>query len=110
MSSSPTNSSSPTGGIPPEIIEPIIQGFAKAIRPSVGYVLIGSIFAGTLIPIIIALFYFSTAATRTKPVFVLNVVSLLIGIGIAVWNNRLEVLAFYQSAKGGNTEYSRFSS
>lgn len=90
---SSTNSSSALpGAIPSELVTAIIDGFSAAIRPSVGFVLIGSIFAGTLIPIILALFYFSTPITRKKPVFILNVLSLLLGIIVAVWNNHLEVL------------------
>lgn len=96
---SSTNSSSALpGAIPPELVTAIIDDFSVAIRPSVGFVLIGSIFAGTLIPIILALFYFSTPLTRKKPVFILNVLSLLLGIIVAIWNNHTEALPIVHSA------------
>ncbi|EKM54747.1 uncharacterized protein PHACADRAFT_97703 [Phanerochaete carnosa HHB-10118-sp] len=77
--------------ISPEIIASILEGYAKGIRTPLGFALIGTIFASILVPILISLFYFSTPTTRRQPVFILNVVMILLGIAIAIWNDQLEV-------------------
>lgn len=93
MSSS--NSSNPVAGdlptIPPEVTAAILEAFTQAIRPSIGWVLTATALTSILIPILIALFYFSTPTSRRQPIFILNVLSILFGIALCVWNNYLEV-------------------
>lgn len=72
--------------IPPQVAV-IIEAFAGAIRPAINYVLIVTVFASMLVPILITLLWFSTPATRRQPIFILNVASILVGIGIAAFGD-----------------------
>ncbi|EKM48131.1 uncharacterized protein PHACADRAFT_155296 [Phanerochaete carnosa HHB-10118-sp] len=64
-----------------------IEAFAEAIRPAINYALLFTIFASMLIPILITLLWFSTPTTRRQPIFILNVASILVGIGIAMFDS-----------------------
>jgi hypothetical protein len=68
--------------VPTELIVPIIQAFADGIRPGFAFILIPAIFGSMLVPLMILLFALSTPHTRKKPIFILNVVAL--GLGIIV--------------------------
>ncbi|EKM52434.1 uncharacterized protein PHACADRAFT_100589 [Phanerochaete carnosa HHB-10118-sp] len=106
---SATNSSDPTGGagagnatapqIPPQVIAAVLEGYADGIRNPIGFVLVATIFASMLIPILIALFYFSTPTSRRQPAFILNVITILFGLGIAIWNNYLELAGVLNPTK-----------
>lgn len=83
--------SNATLAIPPEVI-PVIEGFADSIiTPAVVYLMIGTVFPTLLLVMLVALFHFSTKAMRTRPIFVLNVLDLLLGIAIGIWNGYIEV-------------------
>jgi hypothetical protein len=85
--------------VPPEILNPVIQGFANALRlPSVlrqfssnvipafthpftvTYLLINTAFTSMLVPMLVALFYFSVPSTRTSPVFICAVGTIFFGV------------------------------
>lgn len=54
--------------------------YTAALAPSLNLVLIGTVWSAFLVPIAIALFFFSTAATRRQPVFIMNVLSISFGL------------------------------
>ncbi|KAJ7479296.1 hypothetical protein FB451DRAFT_1241185 [Mycena latifolia] len=66
--------------IPTALVGPIIDGYAHAMRPAVAFILIATAFGSLLIPLMILLFALSTPQTRRKPIFILNVLS--VGLGI----------------------------
>ena len=68
-----------------------VQVFTESITAPVGFVLVSTSFAAMLVPLLVVLFYFSTATSRRRPVFVLNVASVILGILIAVWSDYLLV-------------------
>ncbi|GJE92706.1 hypothetical protein PsYK624_088620 [Phanerochaete sordida] len=78
--------------LPPEV-SLIIEAFAEAIRPPIIFLLLTVIFASMLIPILITLLWLSTPATRRQPIFILNVISILIGIGIGIWSSYNDLFA-----------------
>ncbi|KII84132.1 hypothetical protein PLICRDRAFT_46491 [Plicaturopsis crispa FD-325 SS-3] len=57
-----------------------------ALQPAVGFLLIGTIFSSMLVPILLALFFFSTRAMRRTLMFSMNVFALLIGLAMGVLN------------------------
>jgi hypothetical protein len=85
--------------LPPAFLDPVIQGFANALRiPSVlwqwlldviptlthrftvAYLVVNVAFTSLLVPgMLIALFYFSVPSTRTSPVFVCAVGAIFFG-------------------------------
>src|SRR6266550_4268629 len=54
------------------------------ILPSMNMMLLATAWSATLLPLLFALFFFSTKALRRKPVFIFNVISILLGIGLGV--------------------------
>ncbi|KAI0365827.1 hypothetical protein BV20DRAFT_953407 [Pilatotrama ljubarskyi] len=63
--------------------------YVAAIEPSLKLLLIGTIWSAFLIPILIAMFFFSTPATRRQPIFIMNVLAVLFGLaegGINIYN------------------------
>ncbi len=53
-----------------------------AIRPALRDLLIAHSFTVTFVILLSALFYFSTPTTRTRPVFILNAVTLLLALAV----------------------------
>jgi hypothetical protein len=86
MNTSPTStpSGNETTAIPPELTAEILQAYATAIRPPISLLLTSTIFGSMLIPLLIILFYFSTPSSRRRPIFILNVLSAMVGIGMAI--------------------------
>ncbi|KAF7345834.1 hypothetical protein MVEN_01604900 [Mycena venus] len=70
-------SSSP---IPTGLVAPIIEAYAEGIRPAFAFILILTIFGTLFMPLLFLLFALSTPQMRRKPTFILNVVSVSIGI------------------------------
>ncbi|KAI0776549.1 hypothetical protein BD413DRAFT_602137 [Trametes elegans] len=69
--------------------------YVAAIQPSLVLLLIGTVWSSFLIPIAIALFFFSTPTTRRQPVFIMNVIAILLGITegtINVYNQTRAIL------------------
>ena len=69
----------------------ILETFATAIRPALSIILTSTIFAAMLVPLLISLLYFSTVNTRKKPIFILNVLSIILGISVAAWSDYVQV-------------------
>ena len=60
--------------------------YIAAIQPSIIFLMIGTIWTGILLPLMIALFFFSSKDTRRKPIFILNVLSMSLGFIVGIVN------------------------
>ncbi|KAI0640904.1 hypothetical protein C8Q79DRAFT_1003985 [Trametes meyenii] len=70
--------------------------YVSAIQPSLDLLLIGTVWSAFLIPVAIALFFFSTPFTRRQPVFVMNVLAILFGLtegAVNIYNQTRAILA-----------------
>ena len=67
------------------------MNYIAAIQPSIVFLMIGTIWTGILLPLIVALFFFSSKDTRRRPIFILNVLSLLLGFVLGIFNACSEV-------------------
>ena len=65
--------------------------FLAVIDGSIPFLMIGATMGAALFVMLLALLFFSTASMKWKPVFILNVVSVLCGISVAVVNIYEEV-------------------
>ncbi|KAJ6571263.1 hypothetical protein B0H19DRAFT_1231135 [Mycena capillaripes] len=74
-SSSP--STAPSVPVDPQAI---IETFVLAIRPAIAFILITTILGTILVPLLILLFALSTPQTRRRPVFILNVLAVSLGL------------------------------
>ncbi|KAJ6545627.1 hypothetical protein B0H19DRAFT_1267026 [Mycena capillaripes] len=72
-----STSSSP---IPTALVAPIIEAYVDGIRPAFPFILILTIFGTLLVPLLFLLLALSTPYMRRRPIFILNVVSVSIGI------------------------------
>lgn len=72
-------------------VPPAGLNFVAAIEPSLNLLMIGTVWSSFLVPIAIALFFFSTPALRRRPVFILNVVSVACGLVLGALNIYNEV-------------------
>ncbi|GJE97670.1 hypothetical protein PsYK624_138910 [Phanerochaete sordida] len=79
----PSSPSASSHAFPTEISADI-EAFAKAIRVPIQLILVLTIFASMLVPILITLLWFSTPSFRRQPVFIVNVASIIVGIGVAM--------------------------
>jgi uncharacterized membrane protein YccC len=61
---------------------PPVTNYLAVIKPPLDGILIGHTFTIILIPLLIALFYFSTASSRKHPIFILNVVTLMLALAV----------------------------
>ncbi|KAJ7631312.1 hypothetical protein DFH06DRAFT_1140565 [Mycena polygramma] len=66
--------------IPTALVVPIIEGYVEGIRPAFGFILIPPIFSAMLVPLLIMLFALSTPQSRRGPIFILNAISICLGI------------------------------
>ncbi|KAJ7912903.1 hypothetical protein B0H13DRAFT_515680 [Mycena leptocephala] len=75
-------STSSSTAIPIASVDPqaIIATFALAIRPAIAFIVITTILGTILIPLLVLLFALSTPQSRRKPIFILNVVAVSLGI------------------------------
>jgi len=62
------------------LVVPIIETYARGIRPAIGFILVQTMFGSLLLPLLFMLFALSTPYTRRRPVFILNVVSVCLGM------------------------------
>ncbi|RDX57202.1 hypothetical protein OH76DRAFT_1476640 [Lentinus brumalis] len=70
--------------------------YVAAIEPSLSLLLIGAVCSSILIPIGIALLFFSTSAQRKRPIFILNVISIAFGLiegALNIYNQTCAILA-----------------
>ncbi|KAJ7830399.1 hypothetical protein B0H13DRAFT_1514563, partial [Mycena leptocephala] len=65
--------------------------YLAALPPSINMLMIGTVGATVLVPMFIALLVFSTEEMRRKPVFILNVISVLAGFAMGVLSNWSEI-------------------
>ncbi|KAJ7586369.1 hypothetical protein C8J56DRAFT_1084759 [Mycena floridula] len=85
----------PPGPMPdPAMVQGIIEAYADGIRTAFSYLLPTIIFGAILIPLCIMLFAVSTTQTRRKPIFLLNVAQILLGLatGIAMAHYTIEAI------------------
>lgn len=90
MSSTAATPTAATGtavAIPSVIVDGILASLKEPLRDASAIILVVTAFGAILIPILIALFYFSTPSSRREVIFILNVASILVGIGVAMWMN-----------------------
>ncbi|KAF7351319.1 hypothetical protein MSAN_01563400 [Mycena sanguinolenta] len=66
--------------------------YIAAIKPSVTLLMIGTVWCSMLIPLLVILFAFSSPSLRRRPLFILNVIAVLIGIVLGIANAYLEVV------------------
>ncbi|KAI0340099.1 hypothetical protein BDW22DRAFT_1360614 [Trametopsis cervina] len=92
--------SGPASQLPPEVIASIIEGYARSIRPAVGYILIVAIMPAMLIPLLAMMFVLSTPSSRKQPIFVLNVFSVVLGLVVAGLANHLTISAILNPTGG----------
>ena len=67
------------------------MNYIAAIQPSIVFLMIGTIWTGVLLPLMVALFFFSSKDTRRKPIFILNVLSLSLGFLLGIFNAYAQV-------------------
>ena len=80
--------------IPAEAI-PIINGFTESIKPAVIFLMVGTVFPTILLAMLVALCYLSTETSRRRPIFILNILDLLLGIATGIWNDYIEASALH---------------
>jgi hypothetical protein len=91
MSATASTPSAPAStGIPAYAI-PIIEAYAKGIKPPVAFIMIGTVFSSMLIPLLMALIYFSTSHSRRQPIFILNVLAIVLGLVVGTMSTDLMV-------------------
>lgn len=67
-------------------LPPAIVAFIASIKPVLNVLLVSCVWLGISIPLLFALFWFSTKQLRRKPIFLFNVVSILIGVVMGALN------------------------
>ncbi|KAF7362931.1 hypothetical protein MVEN_00644100 [Mycena venus] len=77
--------------IPSDLAIAIVEAYAESIRPGFAFILIPTIFGVLMVPLLILLLVFSTAHTRRRPIFILNVVSVCMGIVSSVLTVHLTI-------------------
>ncbi|KAJ7493716.1 hypothetical protein FB451DRAFT_448267 [Mycena latifolia] len=77
--------------IPTALAVPIIGAYAQGIRPAFAFILVATVFGSLLFPLLILLFALSTPQTRRKPIFILNVLSVCLGIIVAAMTAHLSI-------------------
>jgi hypothetical protein len=69
----------------------VINMFASQMKPIFAILAISAGFSAMLIPMLLVLFAFSTAQARRKPLFVLVVFDVLLGLGLGAWSMKRTV-------------------
>ncbi|KAJ7174278.1 hypothetical protein C8R46DRAFT_646887 [Mycena filopes] len=75
--------------LPTALVVPIIQGYVDAIRPAFPFILILTVFAAMLVPLLIMMFALSTPQSRRGPIFILNILAISSGIFLGVLGSHL---------------------
>lgn len=84
------SSTTDTSSIPAFVI-PIIEGYAAGIKPPIALLMVGTVFSSMLVPLLLSLFYFSTAEKRRTPTFLLVAFDVLLGLALGIWNGYIMV-------------------
>ncbi|KAH9478635.1 hypothetical protein JR316_0009092 [Psilocybe cubensis] len=82
MDANSTVDSAPNVFPPP----PVGLNYIAAIQPSLTFLMIGTVWGGILLPLLVALFFFSSKTTRRRPIFILNVFSITLGLFMSIFN------------------------
>jgi hypothetical protein len=62
-----------------------------ALIPSLKLLLVCTVWGSALLPLLLLLFFFSTPKIRRKPIFLMNVASVTMGIVAGIMNMKLNV-------------------
>ncbi|KAF4608298.1 hypothetical protein EYR40_000642 [Pleurotus pulmonarius] len=68
------------------ILPDFMSAYLQALDKTLKVIILSSIWLGVSIPLLFALFFFSTSSLRRQPIFILNVVSVCIGIAMGLLN------------------------
>lgn len=60
----------------------IISLYITGISPFINFIMIGIAWSAALVPLLVMLFYFSTPSLRRQPIFIMNAVSVAMGIAL----------------------------
>ncbi|TFK33497.1 hypothetical protein BDQ12DRAFT_589428, partial [Crucibulum laeve] len=71
--------------------------YIEAIRPALTFLILVTVWSAILVPILVALFFFSTRELRRKPIFICNVFSILLGLSMGICTLYAEVLQHYMA-------------
>ncbi|THU83072.1 hypothetical protein K435DRAFT_690252 [Dendrothele bispora CBS 962.96] len=72
-------------------LPPPLQSYIVAVTPALRLLLLGAVWSAALVPLLVVLFFFSTPAIRRKPIFIMNVFTVSMGIIIGIINTKLYV-------------------
>ncbi len=75
----------------PPFVAAILKEYTDAIRPAIGFMLISAVFTAFLIPLFFMLLSMSTASSRKRPIFVINTLSILLGLVLGILSIHLSV-------------------
>ncbi|KAF7427832.1 hypothetical protein PC9H_007048 [Pleurotus ostreatus] len=71
-------------------LPPFLSQYIEGIHPCLNFIVIGAAWSASLVPLLIMLLYFSTPALRRRPIFLMNLFSVSVGIafnvGLAAYN------------------------
>jgi hypothetical protein len=91
MASTIASSASNATGAPYSTPTAAIQAFASSLQTMLTYLIISATLGAILIPLMTALWAFSTPKTRKQPVFVLAMADICIGLAFAIWTIHTQV-------------------
>jgi hypothetical protein len=72
---------------PLDILKPLISAVTKKLRPLLGLLMVHTVFGAMLVPLLLALIYFSNARIRRTPLFWVILFDICIGLAIAIWDD-----------------------
>ncbi|KAF9459282.1 hypothetical protein BDZ94DRAFT_1047007 [Collybia nuda] len=88
--------------IPTQLVVPIIEAYASGIQPAFPFILISAVFSAMLIPLFLMLLVLSTSSSRRQPIFILNVLTISLGVIVAVLSNHLTISSILSPFRGVN--------
>ncbi|PBK71345.1 hypothetical protein ARMSODRAFT_72742 [Armillaria solidipes] len=65
--------------------------YLAAIRPSLNMLILGTAWSSAMVPLLLALFLFSSPKLRRTPIFILNVLSISMGLCLGIMNYYMEI-------------------
>lgn len=75
--------------------------YLQALDKTLKVIILSSIWLGVSIPLLFALFFFSTSRLRRQPMFIFNVVSICVGIAMGLLNMQTLVRTYNHCHKYG---------
>ncbi|KAI0260641.1 hypothetical protein BC834DRAFT_899389 [Gloeopeniophorella convolvens] len=79
--------SPPASALPPSLV----GEWSALVGPAINFLMIGASMGAVLVVMLLALLFFSDSAMWRKPVFILNVLSIMLGIAASIVNIYIEV-------------------